>query len=869
MKKITLFTALIIFLCCISAVNAADDNTDTLEITQNQDTLSIDDAQETLSAEDNRLPSDIEITASSITYGEDLNITVKLPGDVSRRANVSVADESKLVSLKNGTGTSVFSDLNAGKYTIFASYAGDANYLPSNASKTISVKKADAGITITADPIDYGETLSVTLTAPKDITKRINVTIENQSKLVSVKNGKATLKFNNLAPAKYTITATYAGDANYKKSQSQKSVTVNKAPAAIKLTANAVAYGEDLTVTVKLPKDVPKRALVTIGNESKYVSLKNGEGTVKFSDLKVGKYIITASYAGDANYLKSEVNRTATVKKADAGISIKADSIDYGETLSITVSAPKDITKRINLTFENQPKLVSVKNGQVTVKFKDLTPGKYMITATYAGDANYKKSQANKTATVKKADPAIKITAKSVRCGEDLTVTVKLAKDVTKRALITVENQSKYVSLKNGEGTVKFSDLNRGKHVITASYAGDANYLPSEVNKTANVRDTFDIGLYIIHIDAEYGDWNTTDTIKHDEQAYAKIFVPADISRRINLTIENQSQLLQADKNGEISFLLNYLKSGTYNITASYAGDDNYEKSSATTQITVQKADKYMVIDYLFYHNGVDIRVLLSQQIPEINITVNNESYVRSPENGEIHIKIDNASIGTYNITASYAGDENYEKSTETILINVSKEDLEYLKVNTGFYKNGEWYAADTIDCKETIYVSIIKPEDLTAEIKFMLDGEEYAQPYSQMEWFINYRFADLEPGTHLIEVSCLGDEKYGPEEHSKEIIVIGDNDTKRQIELDSPFGLMDYYSYNNTHACVFDTGDNTGQGIDAYITYVDSLEVDGEGSYVTYGPHEVKIYIPDSEDYIGGEWTFSVNFDEIKIHSY
>ena len=51
--------------------------------------------------------------------------------------------------------------------------------------------------------------------------------------------------------------------------------------------------------------------------------------------------------------------------------------------------------------------------------------------------------------------------------------------DVTRRAIVTIDDgPEKYVSLKEGFGSVKFDNLSVGIHDIKVSYAGDSNYSP-------------------------------------------------------------------------------------------------------------------------------------------------------------------------------------------------------------------------------------------------------------------------------------------------------------------------------------------------------------------------------------------------------
>lgn len=95
---------------------------------------------------------------------------------------------------------------------------------------------------------------------------------------------------------------------------------------------------------------------------------------------------------------------------------------------------------------------------------------------------------ANKTVNVTKAVPEIEIIADDINVGETLNVGVKLPKDVSRRAIVTVGGHSKTVTLKNGEANVKFTNLAAGSHEVKVKYAGDSNYKASENSTVINVR---------------------------------------------------------------------------------------------------------------------------------------------------------------------------------------------------------------------------------------------------------------------------------------------------------------------------------------------------------------------------------------------
>ena len=346
----------------------------------------------------------IKVTAEDIVYGDDLVVNVELSADATRRAIVTIGNESKLVILVNGTGSVKFSGLAAGTYDVTATYNGDSNYdRKASANTTVKVTRATPNIKVTAKNIKAGEDLVVNVKVSDSITRRVIVTIGNESKLVHIENGTGSVKFSGLTKGTYTVTATYNGDANYDRNAfANTTVTVYKGPANIIATAEPVSFGEDVVIDIQLPSDISRRVNVTLGNETKLVSLANGTASVKFSGLAVGTYNAVVSYNGDENYAKSSVNVTAKVVKATPDIQITTGDITVGEPLTVDVQLPADVSRRATVTVGNESKAVILKEGIGSVKFTGLEAGTYDVVVSYNGDSNYKASS-NSTAVEVKA----------------------------------------------------------------------------------------------------------------------------------------------------------------------------------------------------------------------------------------------------------------------------------------------------------------------------------------------------------------------------------------------------------------------------------------------------------------------------------
>ena len=98
-------------------------------------------------------------------------------------------------------------------------------------------------------------------------------------------------------------------------------------------------------------------------------------------------------------------------------------------------------------------------------------------------------SSASVVAKVKRATPDMLVSAVDIGFGEALTVEVQLPDDVSRRAIVTIGNETKFVSLKDGIGSVKFTGLEAGTHDVVVSYVGDANYRPSSYTTTIEVKE--------------------------------------------------------------------------------------------------------------------------------------------------------------------------------------------------------------------------------------------------------------------------------------------------------------------------------------------------------------------------------------------
>lgn len=243
------------------------------------------------------------------------------------------------------------------------------------------------------------------------------------------------------------------------------------------------------TATLKTGETVLNKAVTyTTNNDAMFEAY---EANVGPEALKAGAYgtaVVTATFAGDDTYAASTatytVNYTEKVKPAttlDFGLTTKTLNIDETFTATAKLKAG-EATISGNVTYtSSKPKVATVneKTGEVLA----LTAGKTTITATFAGNGEYKGSTASYELTV--VDPnALVSTFDFVKNTYGYGRTDKLNKGeiISNRTPITI------VNTKNGSSTsttFRNNDLRNYKDAILTINAAKG-YLITKITMTGN-----------------------------------------------------------------------------------------------------------------------------------------------------------------------------------------------------------------------------------------------------------------------------------------------------------------------------------------------------------------------------------------------
>ena len=168
----------------------------------------------------------ITVVSADVVYPGVVVATVT--SDVSGKYTVTLGNATKDVTLEAGIAQDVtFDKVNAGNYTITASYAESENYTVASQTKDVKVSKGDIVLTINAGDVTYPDNVTVTVTA--DVAGEYSLKIGNDTKAITLEAGVAQNFTYALAAGTYTFTVSCPESDNYNAASASDNATVAKA----------------------------------------------------------------------------------------------------------------------------------------------------------------------------------------------------------------------------------------------------------------------------------------------------------------------------------------------------------------------------------------------------------------------------------------------------------------------------------------------------------------------------------------------------------------------------------------------------------------------------------------------------------------
>ncbi len=773
-------------------------------------------------------------------------------------------------TLSGGRATLMTSLLNAGAHTVTARYEGDANFTTSTSmGLSQTVNKGSTTTTLTSDPNPSGQGQTVTFTATitpsvaGPLTPTGTVTfLEGTTTLGTgtLSMGHATFMTSTLALGNHTITARYEGDANFTTSTSgalTQTVRQGSTTTTLASTPNPSNINQAVTFTATVTGTGSTQqpgGTVTFMEGSTVLgtgTLSMGHATFMTSTLSGGAHMITARYGGDANFGASTSTAvTQTVNKASTTTTL-ASSVNpstFGQAVTFTATVSTTATGMLTpggtVTFLDGTAVIgtgTLSMGHATLMISTLTAGNHMITARYEGDTNFITSTSTVfTQTVNQAGTTTTLasTPNPSTINQMVTFTATVTGTGTSQfptgMVMFLEGTTVLGTgtLSMGRATFMTATLPAGAHMITAHYAGDANFTASTsgaLTQTVNKGPT-----------------TTTLTSSANPSTFGQaVTFTATVSTTATGTLVPGGTVTFLDGTttlgtgtvsmGHATFMTSTLGAGTHMITARYEGDVNFTTSTsgALTQ-TVNKDGTTTTLVSSANPSTVNQAVTFTATVTGTGTTQNPTGMVTFLDGTAVigtgtlsmgHATFTTSALGggTHTVTARYEGDANFTTSTSGALTQTVDKGATTTTLTSAPNPSGQGQAVTFTATVTTTATGSLVP---TGTVTF-LEGTTTLGTGTLSNGMAMFTISTLTAGAHTITARYEGNTNFNSSTSSGHTQTV--NQFSSMTTLDStpnPSNINQAVTFTATV-----TGVGTSQVPTGMVTFLEGTTVLGTGT--------------------------------------
>ena len=418
----------------------------------------------------NPVVSDVLFEDIAFVYGGSNSSSVSLVGAGDFVA--FVVGQDAVISKESGKVT--VSGLDVGTYDLNITTIPDENHTEVSKTHKITVLPAQSGVSSKDIEVIYdGKTISVDYTSNNAVN--ISYTVYENGKVVDKGNVKANEKIEvvSLPVGEYTINLKTVVDKNHLSVNETYRISVVKQSLDFSVTAIDATYPDSGKIEIK--SNVDGEYLVEVNNKTYSVNVKDGVGSTSVDQLPANTYPVTVT-SNISNYDNVTKNVSLIIKAKAKDIITLVEHYDVvkdyliGDNYQVrvllngkSIGAGKVVTI---ITHGVTYKCKTDKNGYARLPI-NLIPGKYTITAEYAG---IKVSNKILVKATLKAKSVTKKKAKKIK----FKATLKTSKGkAIAGKKISFEIRGKiYIAKTNKKGvaTVTFKNLKVGKYSIGVKY---------------------------------------------------------------------------------------------------------------------------------------------------------------------------------------------------------------------------------------------------------------------------------------------------------------------------------------------------------------------------------------------------------------
>ena len=301
-----------------------------------------------------------------------------------------------------------------------------------------------------------------------------------------------------------------------------------------------------------------------------------------------------------------------------------------------------------------------MKNGTASVEIANLTLGKHTLKVIYSGDSNYTNNTKEVEFNIKNSLSTITInTIKDSIYGESITITANITSGANGNVTFTIDHDSKTVEIVNGVAKVTFNKVNAGNKTVKATYNGNNIYQGSSDTKEFKIAKA-PSNINIITSEIIEGQNIRIYAVVNDDATGNVTFRILGLYSPRNKTISN----------GNASWLISPLTSGSYTINAYYNGDNNYLSSNTTKILVINQTRSILKVNVEIGENEIIFSATLKTEdgrpiTGNVTLELNKEFYKIVITDGVGFRSFDKLPEGKYTYSATYKGTDKISRATD------------------------------------------------------------------------------------------------------------------------------------------------------------------------------------------------------------
>ena len=692
--------------------------------------------------------TNLTINVDDVKAGEDATATITVnPSNLRGEAILCVNGVNTTIFLKSEVTNITLHNLTSGSYNVTVYYPGDSKYAPSNATTTFKVLRDSCNLTVN---ITYNDDLTGIVnvkTNPNTCTGEVGVYINNEFYKLTLTNGTAVFNVNFTKGSNY-IYVLYLGDKQFESASWNTTINITSIDfiltgenLTIKEQDNSI-YHFNLTDKQGNPYTYTK-VEINIDNKN-YTVMTNSKGLGYLNlNLKAGEYILKTTFNGIT--AKNKI----IVKPADLNIDIK--DILAGETEVITVKLPANATGTILFVIDGKTYNKTLKNGTASVEIANLTLGKHTLKVIYSGDSNYTNNTKEVEFNIKNSLSTITInTIKDSIYGESITITANITRGADGNVTFTIDHDSKTVEIVNGVAKVTFNKVNAGNKNVKATYNGNNIYQGSSDTKEFKIAKA-PSNINIITSEIIEGQNIRIYAVVNDDATGNVTFRILGLYSPRNKTISN----------GNASWLISPLTSGSYTINAYYNGDNNYLSSNTTKILVINQTKSILKVNVEIGENEIIFSATLYSEdgrpiTGNVTLELNKEFYKIVITDGVGFRSFDKLPEGKYTYSATYKGTDKISRATDNGTFEIKS--VEYNVILNApdvkmIYHDGTRFIATLTDKQENPIRD--------AAIEITINGKTYTKTTDE-KGVVSLGLS-LDSGIYTVTVNFKGTADYTP----------------------------------------------------------------------------------------------------------